>query len=939
MTGEARRDALRHIEEILPSGGCVIVDGVAGIGKSHLLAAAMALGRSHGLAIGAGRATELDRVAPLSTLLTALTVLPGPLTPPSRLGGFREIERLGDAIERFTRDRPLMVVLDDAQWADELTCLALRLLVPGLSSSPVTWLLARRPLPAQAALDRLISEGARRLSLPPLTPGESAELSARLLGAEPGPSVLELAEAAGGNPFLLEEVLTAMRADGRVTVVDGRAAITGAPDGPGGAGMGLSLRFVAAGLPQRFVAAVERRLRDLSPQARRLLEVGAVLRRPFSVHEAAGLLGVPPVGLLATVEEAVGAGALTGEGERLGFRHDLIREAVYGGLSAPVRTALHREAATVLRAEGRPPAELAEHLQHGARHGDATAIRELRAAAEEMKSTAPSAAADLMLRALDLAGGPDTAADAWQTSPGEPATVTGDQPTPPLGSAPGSVAAPGDQSTPPHGPTPRPVAAPGDQPTSPGGPESGLVAGAVRLLASAGRLGEARRLADGAGQLGAAQEADVALGLAEALKHAGEDRAVISRTARVLARPGVPVAARARLLAVQAHALMMSGRIDAADLAAAEAVAGGEPFGQVVGLQARSTVALFRGELAAALGHAEESVRLADAAGGEVAHRHPRLWLGAALVALDRFEEADDAYAVVERRSGALGTAWSMPLRHRLRAELLLAGGRLADAGAEAEAGLRVAEQLSALALVPALLGIRGYLALSRDDVANGRTHLEHGRRLAGDEPGLVRDELRWRIGLFRQAIGPAQGSGWVDEMAGTLSYLILQEPQAAARLRAIPHVMSCVRELADRNPGVPSLKAAAVHAEGRLEEAIELYRAGPRPLGLAAALEEAGQRDEALEIYTACGATRDAARLRGAHGPPRGWAALTPSEVRVARLVAEGLTNREVATALFVSPHTVDSHLRHAFAKLGVNSRVELTRQVLAALGHDPGS
>ncbi|MEU7834216.1 MULTISPECIES: helix-turn-helix transcriptional regulator [unclassified Nonomuraea] len=58
-----------------------------------------------------------------------------------------------------------------------------------------------------------------------------------------------------------------------------------------------------------------------------------------------------------------------------------------------------------------------------------------------------------------------------------------------------------------------------------------------------------------------------------------------------------------------------------------------------------------------------------------------------------------------------------------------------------------------------------------------------------------------------------------------------------------------------------------------------------------------------------------------------------------MARLVAEGLTNREVATALFVSPHTVDSHLRHAFAKLGVNSRVELTRKVLAALGHDPGS
>jgi DNA-binding CsgD family transcriptional regulator len=59
-------------------------------------------------------------------------------------------------------------------------------------------------------------------------------------------------------------------------------------------------------------------------------------------------------------------------------------------------------------------------------------------------------------------------------------------------------------------------------------------------------------------------------------------------------------------------------------------------------------------------------------------------------------------------------------------------------------------------------------------------------------------------------------------------------------------------------------------------------------------------------------------------------WDTLTESELRVVRLVARGLTNRETASRLFLSPHTVDSHLRHSFTKLGVNSRVELTRQVL---------
>jgi DNA-binding CsgD family transcriptional regulator len=74
--------------------------------------------------------------------------------------------------------------------------------------------------------------------------------------------------------------------------------------------------------------------------------------------------------------------------------------------------------------------------------------------------------------------------------------------------------------------------------------------------------------------------------------------------------------------------------------------------------------------------------------------------------------------------------------------------------------------------------------------------------------------------------------------------------------------------------------------------------------------------------------------RVVGASGrPDTGWAAMTDSELAVARLVAQGLTNREVAERLFVSPHTVNSHLRQIFGKLQVNSRVALTR---LASGHD---
>ena len=181
------------------------------------------------------------------------------------------------------------------------------------------------------------------------------------------------------------------------------------------------------------------------------------------------------------------------------------------------------------------------------------------------------------------------------------------------------------------------------------------------------------------------------------------------------------------------------------------------------------------------------------------------------------------------------------------------------------------------------------------------------------------------------------------------MAYLIVQEPWMAARWRGVAGVVECVRDLARRNPGHLSLAAGAAHAEGRLDEAIALYRAGPRPLGLAAALEEAGRRAEALDVYRACGAVSPAESGTGPPASPgrpeqvpgareagdgQGWAALTAAELRVVRLVAQGMTNREAAAALFLSPHTIDTHLRHAFAKLGVNSRVELTRQ---ALTHEP--
>jgi DNA-binding NarL/FixJ family response regulator len=131
---------------------------------------------------------------------------------------------------------------------------------------------------------------------------------------------------------------------------------------------------------------------------------------------------------------------------------------------------------------------------------------------------------------------------------------------------------------------------------------------------------------------------------------------------------------------------------------------------------------------------------------------------------------------------------------------------------------------------------------------------------------------------------------------------------------------------------------------------AVALSHGDPRPLVRAAVLEDAGRLldggraaeavpllETALESYAAAGAERDAARVRsllrarGIRPPASGprsapdWPDLTESEFAVVSLVARGATNREVAERLYLSPYTVNSHLRHVFVKLGIRSRVEL--------------
>jgi DNA-binding CsgD family transcriptional regulator len=181
------------------------------------------------------------------------------------------------------------------------------------------------------------------------------------------------------------------------------------------------------------------------------------------------------------------------------------------------------------------------------------------------------------------------------------------------------------------------------------------------------------------------------------------------------------------------------------------------------------------------------------------------------------------------------------------------------------------------------------------------------------------------------------------------------------AGLRA--RVLQATEVLERERPAVPLLAGVAGYARGILEHdaqalvaAAELLESSSRPLLYAAAAEDAGaelahidrgdaavaQLNAAFDTYMRHEALADARRVgrqlrrlgveRRIVGQPRaktGWDSLTDSELRVINLIAQGVTNRDVATQLHLSLHTVKTHIRNAFAKLGINSRSQLTRFV----------
>ncbi|TCM48198.1 AAA ATPase-like protein [Kribbella sp. VKM Ac-2568] len=640
-------------------------------------------------------------------------------------------------------------------------------------------------------------------------------------------------------------------------------------------------------LPDGLVEGVRRRTASTTDLCRALLRTAAVFGSEFRLEDVAELMGEPIAKLSPPLDEAIRAGLLADGGSTLTFRHELLRSAVLADVPPSAQRALHRSIADQLLAGGRGPAAAAPHILAVAASGDAAAISTLRQAAEELLATMSITAVSVIQQAFELT--------------------------------------------------------PVDSPL-----RGDVGEDVVMVLLVARRFDDAQAFADD----------------------------LLGETA--LYRGPVTPDLRASILLRLAPHQWATGRLDPKDLAvegaashlserlAAYRVLAGvqEPF-ETDDPVANGVQLLAAGERAQAEGRYGDASGLyakARTATLDEVGSHPAIRIELAelfcLARTDGLEEARN------RLQGLLsaGDSWVAPQLSVLRAELELAAGNLTAAAEAATTGLRWMAEVHDHSSEPIARQVLALVALQKGHLSEAR------EQAAGDE------QIR---ALLAIADGdPAAATRLLDTPQDfpERHEQLIHAATAAKDPRTAQKAATLLGEQAAATPSTHFRAAAqlvAAHNEADragLSQAVELLREAPRPLLLAKAEElyglaelEDGDRatavaalEHALDSFTELGATAQAARVQAvlqAAGvrrrrwaavqarPETGWEALTPMERRVALLVAEGHTNRSAAEELVVSASTVGTHLRAAFGKLGVNSRVQLTRLVLERFASPPNA
>lgn len=878
------------------SGGALLLEGEPGIGKSRLAAASVRSAIDGGARAFVGRADETRAAKPYLLLRDAFGDPGG-----SGSGSATSTEAFLDLVESLAVSRPLLLVAEDLQWADDGTLQTLNALVRRSGQLAVGIVATARLAPRPALLHRLVEsitqhDGSSVL-VSPFDRADVSDLVTSMLGAAPGPRLLQQLEGAAGNPLFIVELVRALVDEGDIAIFRGRAEIR------------------SRSLPPTFRTTVLRRLGFLSEGARSILQVAAVFGRRFAMADVAAVFGTPSAKLLTGVQEAATAGLVIDDGGKLAFRHDLVRQAIYEAMPASMREALHADVGRALAASGAAFDEIARHLALGAPRGDSEAIAWLREAAAAVIAREPVVAADLLSRAIDLSlPGPEIDRDRARMA---------------------SALLWSGRTSAAHSAAQAVLTRSCD--TDALREARSVVAGAMVLE---GRLSEAVVAFDAIASddgTPAVQRTRAECEAALARVLSGDIAGALAKTSEAPSATVDPVG-RCVALCARAVAFNALAETETAESLAREATSLVDgPDGDEA---ARYQPHLIHALTLLDLDRFDEAVPALEAgrvraeqigAVSSMAYYH---W-GAALLHFDRgawddaAAEAEAALLLAEDYDSRAFVVWpNAVLSHIAVRRGDLAGARDAIAAAASQIAATGA-QLG----VDWLLHAQALLAEADGDTALALTFLTNAF-VVYEAAGAIAAHWRYAPDLVRLAIE-------ADDVA-LATQVVARLEEAASRTPAsvISRVTPWARGLLARNAdaivegaqALASCERPFVAASAALDAGVALNRedrAREAQPWLSAAAASFGELRASRDEARAVAELRAAGVRRGARGPrarpTTGWDSLTTTERRIVELVAQGKSNPEIAAHLFISRRTVTTHLTHIFAKLGVPSRVAL--------------
>src|SRR5215471_8882800 len=866
-------------------------------------------------------ADEMERDALLAGAAhRALTALEGETGhPPSAVGSdppFAVAHGLYWLAVNASGIAPVLLAIDDLQWADQASLRFVLYLAERMSGLPVALALSWRTGEAVSSgttdcLRRLEQIAAGGVVSPGMLSLEAVGgLLSGAFGTAPGDGFARSCRAVtGGNPFLVRELIETLRAEGI---------------GPGEAGADR-----LAGLGPRSVAReVALRVGRLGPAAAELARAAAILGDDAALRHAAALAGLGLGDAAACADRLAGIGVFE-PGTPLQFVHAIVRTAVHDDIPQAERGLRHAEAARLLAAEGADPDVVCAHLLVCEPAGSLEVVDRLRgAAARAMRRGAPESAVAYLGRALAETADVGLRAELLH--------------------------------------------------------ELGLAEKVLADPAAVQHLRESMELTSDA-----VQRALVAPDLAELLVLTGQwdPAAAFIRTAlEELAGDDAPQGKRARAAVVRLESWLaglaafdprlvdeFGRRVDRLLVTAREVPAEQRTLAAML-----AGILAWRGEQAgtvlALLDHALDGNRLLTRADS-----HP-LMVAQALIApvwLDELTRAEALARQLFARARSQGSVAGLVVAACMRAAVRTRRGELVGAESDVRTAMEIAAEYSATFVVPSALYCGADALIERPelaDVAAFAAGIKLDPDLARTATGALLGEVRGRLALAAGDFAAARaelrsaakvyealhllnpGTCWRSALALTFA---ADDPGEALRLANTD--LELAREAGLPRPAGVALRTRGMLVGGRrglddLREAADVLASCGAELEharalveLGAALRRSNQRTaareplrEGLDLAYRCGAGRLAQRatdeLRATGAKPRrasltGLEALTPSERRVAELAASGMSNPEIAQAVFVTLNTVEGHLRHVYQKLSVSSRKQLPAALRSAV------